>query len=312
VVLAFGVGLLACPPPTRYVLVPPSSAQALSLLGDTLWAVPVAPEEGQRRVQQLFQAREQLADKPANLNAMLLVARRTAELGRLREAVGLYTRAMEVHPKDPRAYRRRGQLLLTIRELDLAVTDLQKAGQYALGDTSSEFTDLPDGTGFVRSTLQYGIRFQLGLTYYLKGDYVRATQVLAESLKEATTDDDAVSSALWLFFSLRRQERLREAGDALGAVPSGAEVVVREPELRLLLAFRGELTLDSLLRSMQRDSGTADDALYGYGIGMAMLVRGRMEEAELAFEQVLAIPDWTLPAFMAAEAELARIRKRGP
>ena len=311
VALLLSLGLAGCAQHTRYVLVPPLSAQALSLLGDTLWSVPISPDEGQRRVQLLLTARREQAEKPQNMNAALLLARRTAGLGRLREAIGLYTKAMDLDFMDPRPYRRRGELFLTIREFDLAVKDLQAAGQYALSDTSHEFNDLPDGSGLRSSTLRYGIQFNLGMAYYLRGDFVRASQVFTESLKSASTVDDVINTLLWQFFTSRRLDRIPEATQVLAVVDRNAHVATREPEHRLLLAYRGDVSLDSLLRAMGAEPGLLDDALYGYGIGFALLMRDRSEEAELAFEQVRLLPDWTVLPYIAAEAELARLQKKG-
>src|SRR6185436_18383590 len=92
------VGLVAtaCARPfSQRSIVLPISAQALSLLGDTLWSLPINPEEGPALVEQLNKARNRATSSPLDVNAALVVARRTADLGRLRESVELYTKADE-------------------------------------------------------------------------------------------------------------------------------------------------------------------------------------------------------------------------
>src|SRR5262245_47252763 len=81
----------ACVPTLQLSRTPPPAAQALSLLGDTLWNAPVPTIEQQVRLRALLDARRRLAAQPSDLNTKLLVARRTAEMGRLQEAIALYS-----------------------------------------------------------------------------------------------------------------------------------------------------------------------------------------------------------------------------
>ena len=98
------VGLIAAacaqPAPRRSIALP-ISAQALSLLGDTLWSLPISPEDGPELVEQLTKARNRVASSPLDVDAALVVARRTADLGRLRESIDLYNKADQLNPIDP-------------------------------------------------------------------------------------------------------------------------------------------------------------------------------------------------------------------
>jgi tetratricopeptide (TPR) repeat protein len=284
------------------------SAEALSLLGDTLWSLPVPPAEGPMLVEQLSRARTRLASSPFDVNAALVVARRTADLGRLREAVGLYTRAGDLHPTDPRIPRYRGEILLQLREPELAQKDFHEAAQRILGKKEmTEFVEL--GEGLLGSTLQFNVYHLLGLTYYIKGDYGRARTTLAEAAKAATTGDDLAAAGLWLFFATRRLGGLEEARLLLSSLSDSAQVTARQSELNLLLAFRNGVPYDSLHLDLRHKFTTERDALFGYGLGFALLLLKRHDEAELVFEQVRTYPDWSAFPVIAAEAELARMRR---
>jgi tetratricopeptide (TPR) repeat protein len=308
---ALGLTLLACAPsPTQRSVVLPLSAQALSLLGDTLWSLPVSPADGPKLVEQLNKARARVASSPFDANAALVVARRTADLGRLREAVGLYTKAGELHPTDPRVPRYRGEILLQLRELDLAQRDFQSAAAQLLGKKAeTEFIALDQG-GLLSSTLQFNTYHLLGLTYYIKGDFGKAQATLVAAAKVASTGDDLAAAGLWLFFATRRLGAIEEARRLVASVSDSIQVSAREPELTLLLAFRDGISYDSLHLDLQHQFTTERDALLGYALGFALIFLRRSEEAELVFEQVLTYKDWSSLPVLAAEAELARMRGR--
>jgi hypothetical protein len=76
----------ACASPIVRLRPVPSGAQGISLLGDTLWNVRIPPGEGPSLVQLLHAAQRNLLARPTDVPARMLVARRTAALGRIREA----------------------------------------------------------------------------------------------------------------------------------------------------------------------------------------------------------------------------------
>jgi Flp pilus assembly protein TadD len=307
------VGLVAATcakPPTQRSVVLPISAEALSLLGDTLWSLPVAPTDGPRLVDQLYKARARLASTPFDVNAALVVARRTADLGRLRDAVGLYTKAGELHPTDARIPRYRGEILLQLRELELAQRDFHDAATRLMGKpTQVEFLAVADGA-LLGSTLQFNIYRLLGLTYYVKGDFTRARVTLVEAAKVASNGDDVVAAGLWLFFASLRLGAVEEARTILIQLTDSAAVSTRETELSLLEAFRTGVSSDSLHLDLRQPFTNERDALTAYGLGFALMRLGRRDEAELLFEHIRTYRDWSSFPVLAAEAELARLRKR--
>ena len=310
--LSLLVGLVAAcaQPPTQRSIVLPVSAQALSLLGDTLWSLPIPPDDGPELVEQLNKARTRLASAPLDVNAALVVARRTADLGRLRESVELYTKAGELNPMDARINRYRGEILMQLREFAHAQRDFQDAAGKLVGKpTQVEFLAVDDG-GLLGSTLQYNVLRLLGLTYYLKGDFIRARITLLEAARAAANGDDVIGAGLWLFFASRRLGALEESRIILQRLTDSAAVGAREAELDLLVAFRDGASSDSLHLDLKRPFEVERDALTAYGLGFALLQLGRSDEAELVFEHIRKYRDWSSFPVIAAEAELARLRKK--
>lgn len=308
------VSLMGCASgPTRYTIVAPRSAQTISLLGDTLWSLPVNPSQGQARVARLQRARELSQEKPHDPSTQILLALRTAELGRFREAIEVTSTIIGVHPRDPRLYRRRGDLLLRIREFDLALRDLRFASQEALAhrEGAPEFNEVGIG-GLVETTLVFSSLRLLGLTLYLDGSFAEARNILQEALKRAVTADELADIALWLFYATHQAGLRDEARNLILQLPDTLEVNLAHAAWDMLQAFRGDLSLEELPIDLQAPLVSEDDATYGYGIGFALMALGRLEEAALLFHRVRAIPDWSTLPYLAAEAELARMQSRLP
>lgn len=302
---------VACSPPltARYAVVGPTSYQAVSLLGDTLWTLPVDPKRGPGLVGQLQKARARNAAEFPPVEDRLLLAKRTAEMGRLREALVLLSTTAQVHFDNPKVYRQRGEVLLALREFVAARDDFQKAGALLIGKKGLvELTDLPDGTGSQLTTVQFQASFYLGVTHYLLGAWVASRDVLIEAVKEAANDDNLAQAAVWLFFATRRIGTGAAAADVLRALGPDLRVDLNRDEYDLLLAYKGLVPTDSInLRALDREGGSAR-ALYAYGIGMWHLVRGQESEAQSWFEEARTIPDWTTLPYLAAEAELRRLQ----
>jgi tetratricopeptide (TPR) repeat protein len=300
--------------PVRLVVVTSSVALTVSLLGDTLYSVPLDPALGPARVKRISAARAEVARSPTDLKAQLRLARSTAAMGRLRDAVEILSSAAEIHFEDPRVYRQRGEILLRLRQLDLAIGDLRKSGLLAIG--MGPFPEAPESPGVSGppiTTMQFQTSLLLGVALYCRGDYPAARQALAEAAVGAITADDRARAVLWLFYAVRRIEDGAGAPGVLSLVQPDWADNSRIPEAALLLAFKGLLPSDTIRRRALSAEGE-ERAVYSYGIGYyLLLLPERKDEGELWLERARSGPDWISLAYLAAEADLARMRgvKRG-
>jgi len=73
---------------------------------------------------------------------------------------------------------------------------------------------------------------------------------------------------------------------------------------RLLLMYKGELPVDSLLPSAS--SGALDDVTTAYGVGNWYFYNGDTTRAYRIFEQIVATGNWAAFGAVAAEAEVKR------
>ena len=121
--------------------------EARSLLGRPLFAPLIPAERLQRLEENLEKARQESRRRPDDADALIWLGRRTAYLGRFREAIAVFTLGMEKHPGDPRFLRHRGHRYISVRELDMAVADLARAGEALQGRPAALQRLVPPGAG---------------------------------------------------------------------------------------------------------------------------------------------------------------------
>jgi tetratricopeptide (TPR) repeat protein len=285
----------------------PSPPEARSLLGRPLFAPPIAEERRPRLEHNLEEARREAAARPRDADASIWLGRRTAYLGRFREAIAVYTRALGRHPGDPRLLRHRGHRFITVRELDKAVEDLTRASKLLRGRPDEVEPDgEPNALGIPTSTLHFNVWYHLGLAHYLRGDLERALAAYRSCLEVSRGNPDRlVATSDWLYMTLRRLGRDQEAARVLVPITSDMKVIENHSYWHRLLMYKGEKKPEDLLGP--REDGV-ELATYGYGVGNWYLYNGRRDEARRVFERVVAGPQWPAFGFIAAEAELARMR----
>lgn len=285
----------------------PAGAEAVSFLGDTLYA-PEQPEEVRAvYLERYREAEAALANAPENVDSLIWMGRRTAYLGRYREAIAIYTRAIELHPDDARLYRHRGHRYLTVRELDNAIADFERAATLTAGHPDEVEPDgLPNARGIPTSTLQFNIWYHLGLAHYVRGDLEAALAAYRSCMDVSVHPDSVVATAYWLHMTLRRLGRDAEAAELLERIDVDMDIIESVAYLDLLLLHKGARTFEDIV-GPSGDEATLQSTTAAYGLGVWHLLNGREAQARAMFEQVTtARNQWAAFGFLAAEAELAR------
>ena len=292
---------------------PVGPPEAVSLLGTPLYSPELPLENRQRLEAELAEARRAYERDPDDADAILWYGRRTAYLGRYRDAIAIFSEGAGKHRRDARFYRHRGHRWITVRRFDRAVEDLERAVRLTRGRPDEVEPDVvPNARNEPRSTLQGSIWYHLGLAYYLRGDFNSAAVGFRQALELARNDDARVAASDWLYMSLRRAGRHDEAAAVLAPIRPDMDVIENQSYLRRLLFYRGEIPADSLLSAAGMTSTGA--ATLRYGLGNWHLYNGRPEEAEEVFWRVTAGENWAPFGYIAAEADLRRLiraRMRG-
>jgi tetratricopeptide (TPR) repeat protein len=283
-----------------------SVVEATSLLGEKLLR-PAPTGETRAKMEELLSAATRAFNStPTNADSIIWLGRRTAYLGRFNEAIDIYTRGVAIHPKDARLLRHRGHRYLTTRQLDKAIADFQKAYELTRNKPDEIEPDgLPNARNIPTSSLKSNIRYHLGLAHYLKGDFEKASKLYAEDVAAARNVDTHVASAHWLYMSLRRLGKVREAEGVLIPISAKMDVIENTAYHRLLLMYKGELKPSDILPD--QETPTLENVTTAYGVANWHLYDGRKDEAAKLFQQITAVKSqWTSFGYLAAEAELAR------
>lgn len=287
----------------------PEGAEALSFLGEPLTA-PRLPETVEaERQERLREAELALEADPEGADALIWMGRRLAYLGQYGNTIDLFGYALGLHPDDARLYRHRGHRYVTVRQLDAAIADLEQAVALTRGIPDEVEPDgLPNAAGVPTSTLQFNIWYHLGLAHYLKGDFAAAADAYAACADVSVHPDSEVATAYWRVMTLKRLSRNDEADAILAGITPDMAVIESGGYLDLLLLHKGERTPEELIGPAGTDA-TLGSTTAGYGVGAWYLINGDTAQAEGIFRRVLSGGDqWAAFGFIAAEAELARLR----
>jgi tetratricopeptide (TPR) repeat protein len=284
----------------------PAGAEAVSLFGEPLAEVPMSAAERQEREARYAEARTAALAHPDDVDAQIWFGRRAAYAGHLREAVDVFTHALDKWPDDPRLLRHRGHRYITLRRFDLAAADLERASKLATRRPDEAEPD-EAGSQAPADTLRSNIWYHLGVARYLAGDFAAALKAEEQCLLLRATPDREAAARFWSYLALRRLGRDVEARQALAPVRPNMAVLENRAYLLLMMMYKGDLTPDALLAPGAAGDDPLDPAILRYGVGAWYLAEGKRDDAVRLDREVLALRQWNSFAHIAAEADLQRL-----
>jgi tetratricopeptide (TPR) repeat protein len=285
--------------------------EAISFLGDTLERPQLDTAVQRRMHEQLAMAREASAARPNDPDALIWVGRRLGYLSRFNDAIGVFSDGIKRFPNDARFYRHRGHRYISIRKLNQAIADLEKAAQLMAGKPDEVEPDgQPNARNIPIGSLQSNVWYHLALAYYLKGDWSNAARTARSGIAVSANPDRLVSQTHWLYMALRRAGRDQEAAAALAPIRDDFDVIENHSYYRLVQLYKTGVpapVVDSILGAGVQNPS---DASFAYGVANWVLYNGDTTRAVRAFEQLMSGGSWASFGFIAAEADVANLRRR--
>ena len=258
----------------------------------------------------LQKARTQFEANPNDPDAIIWLGRRLGYLGRFREAIDVFSAGVAKFPADARFYRHRGHRRITVRQFDHAIDDFEKAAQLMRGKPDQIEPDgQPNARNIPTSTLKFNIWYHLGLAYYLKGQNEKALKAYRDCLSVSDTPDRLVATSHWLYMTLRRLNRPKEAEQVLRPVNAGMEIIENTGYYRLLLMYKGATPLETLHQEAKKEGASAASHSVLYGLGNWHVYNGKRVDGLAIFREIVATEQWTSFGYIAAEADLRRLEK---
>lgn len=281
--------------------------EVYSLLGLEYYA----PTETNPKLDSNLQvARKNFETYPSEDNYIWL-GRRTAYLSRYNEAIDIFNEGIEKYPNSYRLYRHRGHRYLSQRKFDAAIADFNKAAELMQGaPIEIEPDGQPNKLNQPLSSTQFNVWYHLGLAHYLKEEFDLAEKAYLECMKVSDNDDLITATVDWLYMTYRREGKTDEASKLLEKITDTMTIIENDSYFKRLNLYKGKLPVDSVLSV----SSTNDDielalATQGYGVGNWYLYYGDTTNAVTIFERVVSGKHFSAFGFIAAEADLARLRK---
>jgi len=268
---------------------------------------PQLTREARREFEAKLAEAKQNTEKDPSVENLIWLGRRTAYLGRYKQAVQIYTEGIAKFPDDARLYRHRGHRLITLRCFDMAVEDLKKAAKLTKGKADQIEPDgLPNARNIPTSTLQSNIWYHLGLAYYLKADFKSALNAYRQAEKVSTNPDMLVATIHWLYMTLRRLGREKEANTVVAAIKPDLDVIENADYYKIVKLYQGKLKADDLLKETSGAGDTLNNVSVGYGLGNWFLYNHQRDKAENIFREIVGGNQWASFGYIAAEQELRR------
>jgi tetratricopeptide (TPR) repeat protein len=286
-----------------------SKPEATSLLGKPLFSTSPSADARVKLDENLAAAKAAFDKDPSSADAAIWLGRRTAYLGRFREAIAIYSAAIARHGSEPRLYRHRGHRYITVREFDAAISDLSKAASLVASRPDEVEPDgQPNARNIPTSTLKTNIYYHLGLAHYLKGEFEHAADAYRLCMQASRNADMQVATAHWQYMTLRRLDRTEEAKKVLEPITATMDVFENASYHKLLLMYKGETDPATLLAATK--NGGLDGATIGYGVANWHLYNGRREDARGLLRDIVErnAGQWAAFGYIAAEADLARLK----
>jgi tetratricopeptide (TPR) repeat protein len=228
-------------------------------------------------------AQAALTADPRNVDLIIQLGIAQSGVRQFREAIQTFSRGLEIAPNNALLYRWRGHRYLSVRELDRALADLTR--------------------GFELDSTLYGVLYHLGIVRYLRGEYAAAAETFARAQPRAPDAGELAGATDWLWMSLSRAGRGKDAAALLARRPDSLPTTVAYAQ-RLKL-YRGQIGPDAVFTPA--DTADVAVATLAYGIGNWYLVRGDTAQARSWFERSVRSGGWPGFGFMASEVELRRL-----
>lgn len=275
-----------------------SRVQGISLFGDTLYAQVDTTGA-------VATADSLLALSPDDVDLIIAAGRVRRNFWQYRQAMALYTQAMELAPGDWRPHRYRGHRHISVREFDKAIFDLEAARE--------------------RAPLNWDVTYHLGLAYFLSArfddaanEYLRCLNLADDESARAAQGEDfrscsqnaedaesLVAMTEWAVRALRRSGRHDEARALLESISPDLPIEVNVAYYHDLLFYKGLKTADELLSP--GENGPYRLETVGFGVANWLLVEGDTARAREIIEEISRHPWWPGFGRIAAEVELARM-----
>jgi len=117
-----------------------------------------------------------------------------------------------------------------------------------------------------------------------------------------------VTQANGLYVTLRKVNKNNEAEKLLATINEKIELIENKDYLEVLLLYKEQTVISDPVSFLQNEKKGLGLASFGYGLGNYLLLKGETEKARIVFQEVINGKQWSSFGYIAAEAELAKLK----
>lgn len=272
---------------------------ATSFLGTPLYALKAS----EQILTELKQKETNYKADEENIDNLIWYGRFLAYAGKLNEAIEIYTKGIAIAPDDARLYRHRGHRYITLRKLDLALADLEKARDLIKGrDNEIEPDGMPNADNIPVSTLHGNIYYHLGLVHFLQHEYWLALSDYQSCILSGGNADNLVSASYWVHMCFKRLQNEYKAEACVAGIKEDMIIHENFDYLNICLFYKGDITEEELL---SRTASEKPNDTVRFAIAHHYYVKGQINKAKAMYQDIIDTGNWMSFGYMAAEKEVA-------
>lgn len=233
--------------------------------------------------------------------------------GLIENALQVFGKGIEQFPNTPDLNLYRGIAAVQGRQFATAINDFWKAGKGVEGQRNVKgMLEKTEEEKKIDATLQYDIYRWMGLAFQCQGDFSNAEKMYEVCGDFSTNSDLYCMSYYWQYQAYKRANRDKDADRILEIIdPKMFITPVTKPYLDALLYYKGAIKESELIdwRKLPQSSTEARDwTIKAYAVAVKAFLDKNDSKYLQSLEQIEAIPYWNQMAYIAAEADLHKLK----
>jgi len=280
-----------------------SGAEAISFSGKPLFAPALEPsviEKGDSTIASIKSKGDLSEDDFISIGQQLV------NMSRFNASIANYSEGLAKYPTSFKLLRHRGHRYISIRQLDKAIADLNKAEELI-----RDQADIPeyDASGATTGTYQHWIWYHIGLYYFFNQAYIQAAPAFEKCLAASRNNKNIVGASDWLYHTYMRIGKTDEAKKLVDPITPDFDTDREHPYFQRIMLYKEVITPEELVDVSQDPAKTSvQDVTKMYGLANWYAYQGEKEKAIGLYRKIVQSESgWPGFAYAAAEKELADI-----
>ncbi len=232
------------------------------------------------------------------------IGKQLVATARYKMAVEVYSEGLLKYPNSYKLLRNRGHRYITLRQLDQAIADLNKAEKLIQKEPDVMEYGID---GKPTATVRHQIWYHIGVYYYLTRDYVQGGNAFKKALETAGDLKNVSGASDWLYNCYQRQGKKKEAEEVLKPLTPDTDTDRENAYFRRIMLYKGFIKSEQLVDvNMPPEKMSVQDVTKLYGLANWYRYNGNIEKAKSLCGIILQSNAWPGFAYAGAEKDLEK------